>query len=72
MEHAFFLKSESEEDDDGTIATGQSVDYDECIDYDTLSDLAGESATKNLSDEQFIAKSVLAEEVCWSVFFVYL
>ncbi|VDN30510.1 unnamed protein product [Gongylonema pulchrum] len=33
-------------------------------DYEALCDLAGDSATVNLSDEEYVAKFVLAEQIC--------
>uniref|UniRef100_A0A0R3RFR2 UDENN FLCN/SMCR8-type domain-containing protein n=1 Tax=Elaeophora elaphi TaxID=1147741 RepID=A0A0R3RFR2_9BILA len=42
----------------------QSVQYVEQDDYETLCDLVGESSTVQLSDEEYVAKFVLAEQIC--------
>lgn len=44
----------------------QTVQYIGHADYETLCNLVGESSTVQLSDEEYVAKFVFAEQICRS------
>ncbi|VBB33989.1 unnamed protein product, partial [Acanthocheilonema viteae] len=46
------------------VRKDQTVQYVGHADYETLCDLVGESSTVQLSDEEYVAKFVLAEQIC--------
>lgn len=59
------MSESNAEEDQHTV-----VGYNDADDYEALCDLAGDGTTAQLSDEEFVAKFVLAEQICRFLMFL--